>query len=198
MQNHTGFVRGGDAIGGGMWSGEGRAWSRGWTGGGQVKCDRFGIIWWVIFFKGIHAVSGFQKLVMWLIQTLAIWDQFGLDTNLDTYEYLKESPWMKVLEVPNSPWIQGFRSDGPCEASNTIYWLETLCFGVTTHSYEFASPLATISKGKGSSTLVIWSKEEEGQGATALHGPPLSKVAATLPPWEGTSPSSYTTPLHLP
>jgi hypothetical protein len=28
---------------------------------------------------------------------------------------------MKVLEVPKSPWIQGFRSDGPGEASNTIY-----------------------------------------------------------------------------
>jgi hypothetical protein len=27
---------------------------------------------------------------------------------------------MKVLEVPKSLWIQGFRSDGPGEASNTI------------------------------------------------------------------------------
>jgi hypothetical protein len=32
----------------------------------------------------------------------------------------------KILEVPKSPWIQGFWSDGPGEASSTIYWPETL------------------------------------------------------------------------
>jgi hypothetical protein len=55
---------------------------------------------------------------------------------------------MKVLEVPKSPWIQGFWSDGPGEASNTIYWPETLFFRGTTHSYEFTSPWLPSPRGR--------------------------------------------------
>jgi hypothetical protein len=79
-----------------------------------------------------------------------------------------------VLEVPKSPWIQGFRSDCPSESSNTIYWLETLFFGGT----KFASPLAPISKGDGSSIIPSLSKEEEGQGAAAPHGLSPSRTVA--------------------
>jgi hypothetical protein len=90
---------------------------------------------------------------------------------------------MKILEVPKTPWIQGFWSDGPGEASNTIYWRETLFSRGTTHSYEFASSLAAISKGEGSSTVPSWSKEKEGKGVAAVVGlrpppPPLPRA-----PW---------------
>jgi hypothetical protein len=136
VQHHTGFVRGGDDIGGGVWSGEGRGRCGrvDWRGSSKVRQIWYYLVSKIYSLKGIDTVSGFQKLVTWLTQTLAIWDQFGLATNLETYESFKESPRMKVLEVPNSPWIQGFISDGPCEASNTIYWPESLYFGVTTHS----------------------------------------------------------------
>jgi hypothetical protein len=127
---------------------------------------------------------------------------------------------MKVLEVPKSPWIQGFLSDGPSEASNIIYWPEILFFRGTTKSYEIASPLADITKGEGSSTTLRISKEEGGQGGCAPLGPatagaPCAATTGTLPftaastdasfsraaasPLRGgTSPSSSTTLLHHP
>jgi hypothetical protein len=123
---------------------------------------------------------------------------------------------MKVLEVPKSRWVQGFWSDGPGEASNTIYWWETLFSGGTAKSYEIVSPLAAISKGEGSSTTPRRSKEEWGQGGGAPLGPPPAGApcaagggalpftaaffgwAAASSPWGGTSPSSSTTPPHHP
>jgi hypothetical protein len=71
------------------------------------------------FLKGTETVLGFRKSVMWLTQTL-------------TYEINLAKPLIwKVMGLsrsrregstgPKSPWIQGFRSDGPDKASNTIY-----------------------------------------------------------------------------
>jgi hypothetical protein len=54
---------------------------------------------------------------------------------------------MKVLEVLKSPWIIGVRSDGPDEATNTIYLPEILIFGGTTDRHEIASLLDVIYKG---------------------------------------------------
>jgi hypothetical protein len=96
MQHHTGFVRVGDDIGGDVWLGEERGGYGGGTGGGSSKVQH---IWYysvsnIYFLKGIEAVLEFQKLLTWLTQTLAIWDQFGLATNSETYESFKESRWM--------------------------------------------------------------------------------------------------------
>jgi hypothetical protein len=77
---------------------------------------------------------------------------------------------IKVLDVSKNPWIQGFRSNCPGEASNTIYWPETLFSEGTTKSYKFSYLLAAISKVEGSSTVLRWSKEQRGQGAAALQG----------------------------
>jgi hypothetical protein len=124
---------------------------------------------------------------------------------------------IKVLEVLKSPWIQGFRSDGPGEASNTIYWPETLFSGGTTRSCEFTSPLATISKVESSSIVPRRYKEEGGQGVGAPVGPAAAKapraaggaaalhrylrqrllrLGRRLSPLGGTSRSLSTTPLH--
>jgi hypothetical protein len=54
---------------------------------------------------------------------------------------------MKVLEELKSPWIIGVRSNGPNEASNTIYLPEILFFGGTTDSHKIASLLDVIYKG---------------------------------------------------
>jgi hypothetical protein len=53
---------------------------------------------------------------------------------------------MKVLEELKSPWIIVVRSDGPDEASNTIYLPEILFFGGTTDSHKIASLLDVIYK----------------------------------------------------
>jgi hypothetical protein len=118
---------------------------------------------------------------------------------------------MKVLEVSKIPWIQRSWSDGPDEASNTIYWRETLFFGGTTKSYEIASPLAAISKEEGSYTALRRYKDEGWQGGSVPLGPPAAGAsyaatgsalpftvastgasfgrAAASPPWGCTSPS---------
>jgi hypothetical protein len=71
------------------------------------------------FLKGTEIVSGFQKSVTWLTQTLPyeinlakprIWKLMGLSICR-----------REGSTGPKSPWIQGFRSDGPDKASNTIY-----------------------------------------------------------------------------
>jgi hypothetical protein len=86
----------------------------------------------------------------------------------DSWAFLGDT--MKVLEVPKSAWIQGFRSDGP--GPPTLYIDEK------PYSLEAPSiaanlpPLGCHLQGEGSSTAPSWSKEEEDQGTVAPHGPP--------------------------
>jgi hypothetical protein len=86
---------------------------------------------------------------------------------------------MKVLEVPKRPWIQGFRSDGPGEVSNTIYWPETLFFGGTTHSCEFASPWLSSPWGRAPLHYQVDPRKKK------VKGPPVPTGRRPLGPSPG-------------